>query len=627
MITISEGNFLHYGALLDGKCVCFTFEADKEQKCFLLLFDKKTKELIQKIELPDEYCIGSLWSVCVEGIDYSKVMYLYEIDGKRILDPYATSIIGREVWKDEKRLENPNEVYAGITKREALWKEDNFPELGCEDMVMYKLHVRGFTMDQAKVKNKGTFSGIEEKIPYFKELGVTTLCVMPIYDFEEWMFPEETETEYREWQSQEGDVIAPLHNESDLKVNYWGYTKGNYFAPKASYSKDKDTAKELKHLIHTLHENNMELVMEMFFVGDMNPNEIVRILRHWVIEYHVDGFSLMGYNLPMAAITSDMILRRTKLFYYGFDSSILEASKYNNLFICNDEFMYPARKLLNRMEGRLYELAAQMRRQGENFSFVNYIDTNNGFTLNDLFSYSEKHNEANGENNLDGPIWNYSSGNGAEGPSRKKAINDFRTRQIKNALCVMLLSQSVPLILSGDEFGNSQDGNNNAYCQDNKTGWVNWGKAKSNEKLLKFTEDLIKFRKDHPVIRSAKPMRMADYERTGFPDFSYHCEQPWINEIAESRYAVGMMYNGDYAKVDDKSDDTLYICYNFHVGMQLMSLPEPVKGGKWEKLLNTCEGGGVFLEKPEILENQKILMIPGQSVTILRLVLPEADNE
>lgn len=625
MIKLSEGNFLHSGTLVEGNRVCFTLEADKEHECFLLLFDKKTCELIEKIRIPEEFCIGSLRSVWIENIDFSKVMYLYEIDGKTTLDPYATSIIGRETWKDLKRLDNPNKVYAGITERDCLWTEDKFPELSCDEMVMYKLHVRGFTMDQSKVKAKGTFAGLEEKIPYFKELGVTTLCVMPLYEFEEWMIPEGAE--YREWKAEETDIIAPLKNKPEAKVNYWGYTKGNYFAPKASYSKDKNPAKELKHLIHALHENNMELVMEMFFTGEENPSLITSILRHWVIEYHVDGFSLMGYDLPITSITSDLILRRTKLFYYGFDGGVLNASKYNNLFICNDEFMYPARKLLNRMEGRLFELAAQMRRQGDGFSFVNYIATNNGFTLNDLFSYSEKHNEANGENNADGPLWNYSSGNGVEGPTRKKSINDFRIKQIKNALCVLMLSQSVPLLLSGDEFGNSQEGNNNAYCQDNKIGWINWGKAKTNKELLKFTKELIAFRKAHPVLRNPNPMQMSDYERKGFPDFSYHCEQPWINEIAESRYAVGMMYNGAYGKVDGKEDDTLYVCYNFHMGMQLMSLPEPVKGGKWEKLLSTSECKAGFLTTPETLENQKILMIPGQSVTILKLNLPELEDE
>ena len=616
-ITLSEGNFTTMGAAFEGEGVCFTFEADKEMRCRILLFDRASKDLIEAIDVPGEYCIGSLRSVTVTGPDFSACMYLYEIDGKRVLDPYAKRIIGREKWHNLKRANDNFSVYAGFEKKVSLWKEDAFPEVPSKDMILYKLNVRGFSMDGSGVKEKGTFAGLTEKIPYFKELGVTSLEVMPIYEFEEFILPEEI-VNPRTWEKNEGDMIEPLKiNASDYKVNLWGYTAGNYFAPKSSYSSSEDAAKELKTLIHALHENGIELIMEMFFVNGMNPSLILDVLRHWVVEYHVDGFSLIGDNLPLQAITGDMILRRTKLIYYGFDSDMLANSKYGNLFISNDDFMYPVRKLLNRMEGRLYEFAAQMRRQGEGYSFINYICSNNGFTLNDLFSYGEKHNEANGENNQDGWEWNFSSGCGEEGPTRKKKILEIRNRQIKNALCAVLLSQSVPMILAGDEFGNSQGGNNNAYCQDNRTGWVSWSSLKSHADIFEFTKSLIKFRKEHPSIRMERPMQMTDYRRLGLPDLSYHCEHPWVNEISANRFAVGMMYCGGYG--GDDFGSTVYICYNFHAGMQLMALPKLPKGKCWACLMKTAEGDGKFSYPPAILSNQTTLMIGGQSVTILTM--------
>ncbi len=610
-LTIREGNYLTMGAIACGSAVCFTFEADKTVSSFILLYNKADKKQTERVEVSQNFCIGALRSIWIEGIDMANTVYLYEIDGQKTLDPYARRIVGREKWNDAERFGDNLEVYGGFVCNDSILAGDSFPEIPKQDMVMYKLHVRGFSMDYGKAgKAKGTFGAIKDRILYLKSLGITTIEAMPLYEFEERYFSKDQSISRQIWEGSKDDIVKPLEQPSvPSKIHYWGYTKGQYFAPKEGYAQ-KDADVELKELIAELHKNNMELIMEVFFV-DEEPGLVIDMLRHWVADYHVDGFHLLGEHLPIVNITSDVMLKRTKIFYHSFPQEIADKQeKYPHLYVYNDEFLYPTRRLLNSMEGRISDFACQMRRQDKYCGFVNYVASNNGFTLADVFAYCEKHNEANGEHNLDGCDWNYSTNYGVEGASKKNAVVKARRLRFRAAIASVLLSQSVPLIYSGDECLNSQDGNNNAYCRDDKIGWVNWSSSAAVKEYTEFVRRLAEFRKSHPVLRQANPVQMADYKRHGLPDLSYHCEYPWMDDLAPHRQSVGMLYCGEYA-----DDDTLFICYNFRTGAQQMALPTLPKGQEWSIVMCTADDQPFYDTSKTVSGN--MFQAPGTSVTIL----------
>ena len=609
--AIKEGNYEKMGAVVTEAGTIFTFEGPKEADCAILLYRIKTGEML-RIEVPKEYCIGSLRSCMVERLDVAHYEYNYEIDGKELVDTYARRIEGRERWFDTSRAERQYQVRSGFARGEYDWENDHTPELPKEDMVMYKLHVRGFTMDGgAKGRKRGTFAALTDKISYLKELGVTTVELMPAYEFEEMVLPKEDRLpDYLEWKRQAEEEEAPLPQA--VRVNFWGYVPGNYFAPKASYSATGDEIREFKDLIKTLHKNRMECIMEIYFDDKMNQNVMLDVLRFWVMEYHVDGFHLLGASLPIRAMAQDLILSRTKLFYIGYEDCLIEKkAAYPHLYIYRDEYMYPLRKLLNHMDASIYEFANQQRKQHANIGYVNYAAINNSFSLADVFMYSEKHNQENGEDNRDGLDWNFSSNYGAEGPTRRKYIQSVRRKQLRNALAMVLLGQGIPLLASGDEFANSQKGNNNAYCQDNKTGWVNWGMARANEQLTGYVRGLLQFRREHKVLRQRTPMQMSDYKGTGYPDLYYHCDRAWVMDFDASRQAVGMLYCGG----EDEPQDFVYVAYNFHNGKKFLGLPKLPKGKSWYLIMDTINEEA--FTKEQKLEKQDLVEVSGLSIRIL----------
>ena len=621
--VVKEGNYEKLGVQHTDDAVTFTFEGEKEDVCSILFYDKH-QTVTTRLTVPADYCRGSIRSVTVQGISWKNLRYNFEINGKVITDTYAERIIGRERWNDRGRAKNGYAVCGGCIPGEFDWQKDRQPEVPRSRMVMYKLHVRGFSMDEEpgsglSRREKGTFFALAEKIPYLKELGVTTLELMPAYEFEELVLPAQPVIpEYLKWESKEEDLIKPKDQEAPERVNYWGYVPGNYFAPKASYSSSPDASGEFKELVRKLHENGMECVMEFFFDDRMNQNVILDVLRFWVREYHVDGFHLLGGSVPVTAAAQDLLLSRTKLFYTGFDPMLLETKrKYPHLFLYSDEYLYPARMVLNHMGGKLSEFLCQQRKQHSVQGFVNYIANHNGFTLADLFSYCEKHNEDNGEDNCDGNNWNFSSNCGAEGRTRKKYVGQMRRKQMKNALAMVFLAQGVPLIQAGDEFGNSQNGNNNAYCQDNRIGWLNWKTGERYEWLREFVRDLAAFRRNHPMIASDEPMRQSDYRRKGLPDLSYHGENAWLPSVSADRQAVGLLYCGAYGLCEDGSeDDCIYVAYNFHSGLSHLALPKLPGKKKWYLIMNTAQEEA-FLREKHCLADQQLFAAEGQSVCIL----------
>ena len=342
--------------------------------------------------------------------------------------------------------------------------------------------------------------------------------------------------------------------------------------------------------------------MEMFFPATVSHNLIMEVLHYWVKEYHVDGFHLIGDNLPIIGIVQDPLLSRTKIFADGFNEQYDVPRKYKNLYIYREEYQYAARQLLNHYDGDIHEFANQQRKQGESYGFVNYIANNNGFTLADLFMYRDKHNEANGENNCDGSDYNLSNNYGIEGPTKKRFVNDTRRSKMRMAFTMLMLAQGVPLILAGDEFGNTQEGNNNAYCQDNEIGWVNWSQFNKYKEDREFLKKLIQFRKEHSLITKEVPFKFNDYRSMGAPDLSYHGEKAWIAQLDPGRKSLGMLYCGAYAK-EGKSADDLYIGYNFYSEEVKLALPK-VANRKW-------------FEGEVELEDQQYKKLPAHSILIL----------
>ena len=605
-LTVKEGNYLALGAKVLKNQIIFTFEGEKEDVCRVVLIHKTTKEK-EYVEVPADFCMGSLRSIAISGINPQEYDYLYEINGKELLDPYATVIVGREKWNDENRKVNKYKLTAGFDGVNFPWGNDKNPEVAKSEMIMYKLHVRGFTMGlKTAGKVKGTFQAVKNKIPYLKDLGVTTVELMPMYEFEEMPIPKELEIpDYVKWQPEAEDMIQPVVLDNGVKnINYWGYGEGNYFAVKASYASEPTKANvEFKRLVKALHENGMECVLEFFFPDDTNHNLIMDVLHFWVKEYHVDGFHIIGSSLPITSIVQDLVLSRTKIFAEDFWGQYDSRRKYKNLYIYKEEYQYAVRQLINHYDCDIREFANQQRKQGDQYGYINFLASNNGFTLADCFMYNDKHNEANGEDNRDGNEYNLTNNFGVEGPTRKRFINEIRRNRFRMAFTMLMFAQGVPMIMAGDEFGNTQEGNNNAYCQDNEIGWVNWSQFARYKEDREFIKSLIVFRKEHTIISKEEPFRFNDYRTMGAPEFSYHGENAWISQLDPGRKSLGMLYYGAYAK-EGQSKEDIYVGYNFYSEEVKLALPI-LKQKNW-----TLDG--------EVLENQQHVTVPYHSICVLK---------
>ena len=579
------GSFQGLGTKWTEQGMEFTFAAAGEKLPAVLFYDRSTKKLIERLEVQESDRIGDVCSVTVAEGDWDSLCYLLEIDGEAQMDPYAREVLGREHWKDTSRLKTKKQLYGGFEKSAFSWKH-KAPELSGGEMVCYKLHMRGLTMASALPREqKGNYLGILAKLPELAELGVTSLEFMPLYDFEE--------------------VLTD-------KINYWGYGDAFYFAPKASYFGGTDPVSHMKEMVDAIHGYGMECVLEMAFAQGTSQDLMVDALIYWTKTYRVDGFHLVGCNLPIERIAQCPYLKRVKIFYDHFPWELLEQeSGRKHLFVYNDDFLYALRRMQNHMEGSMTQFADQTRRQNARYGFVNYAANTSGFTLWDAYSYGEKHNEENGEENRDGNPLNFSNNYGWEGPTKNKSIQRARMRQMRNAIASVMLSQGVPLLLAGDENANTQKGNNNPYCQDNRVGWVTYSSAKEKLELREFTRKMIAFRKEHPVLRGEEAMRLNDYKHQGIPDLSYHGREPWMMGLSPEQRAVGMLYCGAYA---GKDQPDLYVCYNFHYEPVSMALPRLPGKKVWRLVMNTVTEEG-FLETCPICEEQ--VEVEGGSVCIL----------
>lgn len=584
----------------------FAVEVPQDVEASLLLYRKKSRK--PSLEIPFIGRTGNVCSLFLPGFDAQDYEYNYSIDGKIVQDTCAYAIHGREHF-GAARDADEHKVRCGFLPQKAGdWEGDAAPEIPYQDLILYKLHVRGYTKTCRNITgSRGTFQALTEMIPYWKELGVNAIELMPAYEFQEVLSAAETK-----------GMISEKHKEG--RVNYWGYTDGFYFAPKRAYCATNEPETEVRNLIKSLHKAGMECIMEMYFPHKTNAFTALRALQFWKIYYHVDGFHILGDGAPVNLILNDPVLDTTKLMFQGFDENEIrdvKAPKQKNVALYNAEFLQDMRRFLKSDEETVQGAAYRIRRNPDKYAVVNYMACQDGFTLNDMVTFNYRHNEANGEDNQDGSSYNYSWNCGVEGPSRKQNIRQIRARQMRNAFLMMILGQGVPMIYGGDEIANSQGGNNNAYCQDNQIGWTDWKSLAKNEELLAFVKNALAFRKEHTILHTAKEMRGVDYLTKGFPDISFHGERAWYCSSENTSRLLGVMYCGAYAEKENKEpDDFLYVGYNFHWESRSIALPNLPGGKTWVKVADTAEAEG-FLKDSEESYKKKIEIDPRSIVVLI----------
>ena len=606
-IIYKKGDGSKLGAVISQDGAMFTKIVTNEKSLFLNIYNHKDS-LIDRIDMFKYKVNSQIVSVCVSGIDISNISYLYEVDGKLESDPYLKNASTIVKYKQEK-----SDIKGKVYIDDFDWGNDKPLSYKYNDVIAYQLHVRGYTAHKSsKVQNKGTFLGIIEKIPYFKELGINQLVLMPAYDFDEINVKDNKSINYLDYTSKEED------DKKEPTINFWGFKEGNYYVPKLSYS-NGNPVNEFKTLVRELHKASIEVVMRFYFPDSFNRSLIQDILRFWIFEYHIDGFFLMGNNIPMDIISDDFSLRDVKIYNNFFDKSIVCDKGYGfnrNLAYANLDFAVCCRKYLKSDEDMLHNFLYRQRLNPTDIHVINYITDYEGFTLNDLVSYDHKHNDDNGEDNKDGENYNYSWNCGAEGISKKQSIIKLRISQIKNALVFLLLAQGTPMLLAGDEFLNSQNGNNNPYCQDNEIGWINWKDTKASKEIFEFTKELIALRKSHPILHPYNEFRIMDYAACGYPDLSYHSENAWAPKFDNYLRNIGIMICGKYAMIDrTHSDDFFYIAYNMHWEEHTYGLPKLPKGYKWTVLLSTYDDIKESINVPD--NTGESIKVPGRYITIL----------
>lgn len=553
-----------------------------------------------KIELSDSFRNGRVYSARVQGIDdiQEYASYNYFCGEECFCDPYAKHVLGLEAFGKDAP---DSEIRAGLFNKSQNRAEGSFDwgkekniYVPYEDSLIYLLHVRGFTKSASSgvsAASRGTVEGIIEKLPYLKELGVTTLELMPVYEMNEVDNPYRNirsvqmladKTANKAVYSNNGDISDKSKVPS--KVNFWGYKRGFYFAPRASYCRDSsDPENEFKRFIKTMHENGIEVVLQFYFDEDESETLIMDALRFWRCNYHVDGFHLKGMRTPVRAIVNEPLFTDMKIWNEWFDYNDVMKGRSGDLRYLadyNNGFLYSSRRFLKSDDNTVQDFVKAMLGNSTDHAVVNYICNYEGFRLFDLVSYEHKHNEENGENNKDGNDNNLSWNCGIEGRTRKQNILSLRRKQIKNILTMLFMAQGTPMIFSGDEFGNSQGGNNNPYCQDNETGWVDWKAMDRNKDLLDYVKMLIKLKKDHSILHEKLPYKLMDHASCGYPDLSCHGREAWRPDMSGHSHLLGMMYSGAYEKQAPEKN-YIYVAYNMNWTDQELALPGLPEGLKW----------------------------------------------
>ena len=605
--------FVHDGVMFT---TCIPFKHSLR----LIIYNTKG-DVVDHINMTDHMISSGVYSCIRKGHWQDDWSYCYEADGVRVVDPFMKNSTAKRRFGDDSIPFDNGRLYV----RDFDWEKDSMPNIPFNEVVAYQLHVRGFTAHSSSgVKNKGKFAGVTEKIPYLISLGINQIILMPCYEFDEIIRP------LKNGSMENIDYRMDLSEEAPKKINFWGFTNGCYFMPKGSFS-NGEPVNEFKSLIKAAHLAGIEVIMRFYFPDSANKAFIPEILKFWACEYHVDGFFLMGSDIPIDMIAADMYLRDRKIYNNFFDKDSLTCRKYGynrNMAFVNADFMNVCRKFLKSDENQIADFLYRQRLNPSDVHTVNYITDHYGFTLNDLVTYDYKHNEANNEDNCDGENFNYSWNCGVEGRSAKRSVVRLRTKQIKNALVFLLLAQGVPMLNAGDEYLNTQNGNNNPYCQDNETGWTLWRHNKQSEEIYAFLKMLILLRRSHPILHPDHEFRIMDYAACNFPDLSYHQDQAWSPRFDNHLRHIGVMICGKYARKDRLTeDDFFYIAYNMHWEDHTFALPKLPKGLKWDICFLTCdESAGAVCHKT-LGETAEKITVPDRCIAVLISAPDPAEKE
>lgn len=574
----------------------------------ILLYDKTGADPI-RLDFTEEMRAGHTYNCLLTGISPKQYTYLFHEDKVPVMDAQAKACVGHRLFGAEHMAAGDADLLYGCSfvSDHFDWRGDQKPGTPYEDSIYYGMHVRGFTKSaSSRIKEAGTFAGVQKKIPYLKNLGVTGIVLQPVYEFMECMVPPEIRTS--------AEALKYTKKNPELHVNYWGYQSGFYYAPKNAYAYSDDAVSELKTLVKALHKNGLEVILQFYFDHSMSGGRINEILKYWAKYYHIDGFELLGAYLPLKDVASDPAFAEIKLWCEGFpyeEIAELKTERARSYMIgkgrrarrqkdhkikqerflasCNKEYKNTVRQFL-KGDGNMVSAFLTMQRDNpEDHGKLNFLASYDGFRLADMVSYDRKHNEANGENNNDGENNNFSWNCGVEGETRKKNILSLRTKQMKNALTMLFTAQGTPCLFMGDEWGKSSNGNNNPYCQDNDITWQKWNLKKTERELLTFTEKLIALRKKYGTLHQPRPLQLMDTISCGYPDLSYHGREAWRPDFGYDVRQIGMMLCGRYIVRNGREEDHLFIAYNMHWEEKMFALPKLEKEKRWKLILNTEE--------------------------------------
>ena len=676
---IRPGFFRMYGACVASNGVSFTINSHGATRCTLLLFKPQAPKPYARIPFPDSYRIGDTYSMLVYDIKPDEFEYAFSFDGPYepakgllfneenvLLDPYSRAVTGQRKWGEKPEGGKDFEYRARVVKSSFDWGNIKQLEQPFEDLVIYETHVRGYTKDKSSgVSAPGTFAGLKDKIPYLKDLGINAVELMPIFEFDE---------------MESARVVDGVQ-----LYNYWGYNTVSFFAPNTSYAFNEEhnhEGDELKSLIKALKENGIEVILDVVFNhtaegNEMGPcfsfkgidnnvyymltpdahyynfsgcgnvmncnhpvvrNFIIDCLRHWAIEYRVDGFrfdlaSILGRDqngAPMAnppileSLAFDPVLGKMKLIAEAWDAGGLyqvgSFPSWNRWAEGNGRYRDDMRSFLKGDDGMAGNAITRITGSRDLYSpesrghkaSVNFLTCHDGFTLYDLYSYNEKHNEKNGWNNTDGDNNGHSWNCGAEGETDDPNVNGLRRRLIKNAFAALLCSRGPAMFFAGDEFCNTQFGNNNAYCQDNIISWLDWSRLEEFKEIHDFVRHMIQFRKEHPILR-----KMTKPSSCQFPEISVHNGTPFNASTDYKTKLIGIMYAG--RNEEDTEDDIVFYCMNAYWEPLVMQLPVLPNGKHWHVDTNTNAeyfDGEDFTEKTELL-GVNTIRVPARTTIIL----------
>ncbi|MCI9096540.1 MAG: hypothetical protein HFI95_10190 [Lachnospiraceae bacterium] len=589
------------GVVCTKNSVSFAAESVADKECGVILYDKEGN--CYRFPFQKEGRRGNLYGLKIDGEGLNNYFYNYYLGDRIVTDPYAWEIQGLEAWGEKRG----RKTRGFLGKRDFDWQGDEPLMIPLNESIFYGLNVRSFTMHKSSgVRNKGTFEGVAEKIPYFRELGITALELMPCYEYDECMEEQKkpailplSAAEPLKENSRKEEALEDQEGEKPIRLNCWGFQEGFYFAPKAAYSAGRSPVTSFKRLVRKLHQNGIEVIMQFYFPPQIGQMYMLEVIKYWVMEYHIDGVRLNGFHIPLRLIAEDAVLKNTKIwcsYVPGEELPVILNPSFKNFVTDNGNFRYDMRRFLKGDEGLINQALYYQRRNPKEHGVVNYMADYDGFSLYDSVCYERKHNEANGEDNRDGAEVNETWNCGAEGESRKKGIDQLRQRQIKNALSFVLLSQGVPFLFGGDEFACSRFGNNNSYCQDNETGWVKWRKTGFAKEILAYTKFLIRLRKSNGILHMKEELLVMDSIGCGYPDISYHGIEAWRPDLSYLSRIVGVLLCGKYSP---EKGESFYIACNMHWESHELALPKLSKSKKWTKIADTFQPVGDFAEGPK----------------------------